>query len=155
MVEKGVGQPPQAPTCLVVVDADRLVGEVSARHHEWPPRIGHQQVMERRVGRHHADPAAVRGDGRCERRACAPARDDDRARRRLEQGALGGGQSDELCGRGGHDRERLRLTLLALAQPRHGRLVGRIAREVVAAEALYGEDAAVAQDRQRRVEPQA
>ena len=45
---------------VVVVVGDRLVGDVAARHHERRAGVGEQQVVQRRVGQHHAELAARR-----------------------------------------------------------------------------------------------
>ena len=63
---------------LVVVVGDRLVGAVAARQHERPAEVGEQEVVERRVREHHAEPGAAGRDGCRDRRAVAPAQEHDR-----------------------------------------------------------------------------
>ena len=61
----------------------------------------------------------------------------------VEQAALDRADAGQRVGRGhvgDHDRERLGPAALAVAQRPDGRLVGRVAGEVVAAEALDGDD---------------
>ena len=141
-----VGDRGQPLERVVVAVGDRLVGDVAARHHERHADVGEQQVVQRRVRQHHAEVAAERGatDG------APPAR----VRRRRgastigrvapgEQRRLLVRQRDQrarrLAGRR-HQRERLVLAVLARAQRGHRRLVVGAAREVVAADALDGDD---------------
>ena len=137
--------PPSRCARLVVVERDRLVGAVAARHHERAADVGAEQVMERRVREHQAEPR------RCPARPTAatgaPSRRAARARsaapRDREQRALLGVETRaSASGSARHHGERLLLAVLARAQPRDGGLVGRVAGEVVAAEALDRERSA-------------
>ena len=58
--EEGVGDPAEPRPRLVVVEGDRLVGEVPARQHERAAEVGREQVVERRVREHDAEPRASR-----------------------------------------------------------------------------------------------
>ena len=152
--EEGVGDAGQALACLVVVEGDRLVRAVAARHHERPPAVGEQQVVERRVREHQPEPRGAGRDGR--RRAPRP-----RVGARARSAARASAAASQLLARpgsasgsgvGGHDRERLVLAVLARAEPRDRLLVRRVAGEVVAAEPLDREDRAVPQQRDRLLE---
>ena len=118
----------------------------------WPASR-EQQVVQRRVGQHHAELGAARRDRRrhgARRRAAAPARSGARAR---TAGVSASPELDERRGRldvGRHQRERPVLAVLARAQPRHRGLVVGAAGEVVAAEALDRDDRAVEQQRRGR-----
>ena len=130
-----------------VVRGERLVREVAGGEDQRSADRLEQQVVERRVGQEHAEaPVPVR-DGRGERGLTVTPRleQDDRARRALEEPALqradpaqrpGGGEVPD------HDRERLGPAALAIPQPAHRGVVGRVAGEVVAAEALDRDDGA-------------
>ena len=141
--EEGVGDPAQPLAGLVVVERDRLVGAVAARHHERPAEVVAEQVVERGVGEHHAEPrdpgrdrlgdARVRRGAERARSAAARARAALAPRRRPPRAHPG---------RRVITRERLLLAVLARAQPRDRLLVRRVAGEVVAAEALDREDPA-------------
>ena len=58
--EKQIGDATQPVERLALVDADRLVGEIAARRHDGPADVPHQQMMERRVGQHHAEVRVAR-----------------------------------------------------------------------------------------------
>ena len=53
--EEGVGDVAEPLARFVVGDRDGLVGAVAARQHERPARVGHEEMVERRVGEHHAE----------------------------------------------------------------------------------------------------
>ena len=144
---KCVGDRGQALACVVVGEGDRLVGDVAAGHHERQPGVAQQQVVERRVGEHHAQLAHARCDRRRDRRVRPPGGDHDRPVGRRQPRALGLGEGDELPRVLGHQRERAVLAVLARAQPRDGRLVVGPAREVVAADPLDRQDRAAAEQR--------
>ena len=57
--EEQVGDRRQALQRLVVAIRERLLGEIAGRHHQRPPRLPHQQVMERRVRQQQADERVV------------------------------------------------------------------------------------------------
>ena len=63
----------QALERVVVAVGDRLVGDVAAGHHERRARVGEQQVVQRRVGEHHAEVAERAGRPRRDRRRPAGA----------------------------------------------------------------------------------
>ena len=137
---------------VVVAVGDRLVGDVAARQHERLAASASEQVVQRRVGQHHAELA--RRAARPPRRRGAPARRGastiGRARPRRAAPRPSVVELDELARRGDvgrHQRERLVLAVLARAQRARPPLVVGAAREVVAAEALDRDDRAVAQQR--------
>ena len=146
-----VGDAGQALARVVVAVGDRLVGDVAARHHERRRGVGSQQVVQRRVGQHHAELGAARGDGaarRARRRAAARARSGARARpaaaprpRPSSTSVRAAATSRAMSANGPV------LAVLARAQPRDRLLVVGAAREVVAAQALDGDDRAVEQRR--------
>ena len=145
-----VGDARQALARVVVAVGDRLVGDVAARHHERRRGVVREQVVQRRVGQHHAELAVARGDRRRHGRVGAPRREHDRPLAPGQQLRLGVAQLDERPRRrdvAHHERERPVLAVLARAQSRDRLLVVGAAREVVAAEALDGHDRAVEQGR--------
>ena len=62
--EEGVGDPAQPRPSVVVVERDRLVRDVSARQHERAADVGREQVVQRRVREHDAEPRRPRRDRR-------------------------------------------------------------------------------------------
>ena len=104
--------------------------------------------MQGCVRKHHAELRHVRGDGCGDLRSGPARRQHDRPRARDEQRPRTLPQLDEhprgrlvAC----HQREGAILAALARAQLAHRALVGRSAGQVVAADALHGEDRAVGQ----------
>ena len=115
--------------------------------------IGEQQVLQRRVGQHHAELGAARRDRRRDRGVRSARRDHDRPLAPGEQRLLGRPEVDERPRRRdvrGHQRERAVLAVLARAQRRDRGLVVGAAGEVEAADALDGEDPPGAQRERRR-----
>ena len=113
-----------------------------------------EQVLQRRVRQHRAQPRETRRDAR-QRGIGAGGlrRQHDRPRGRLEQRALGGadvGQPGERRRVGDHHREGLGLARLARAQARHRVGVAGVAGEVKAAEALDRDDLAASEPRDGR-----
>ena len=132
---------------VVVVVGDRLVGDVAARHHERPPGVGEQQVVERRVRQHHAELGRARArPTAATRRVRAPAGEHDRPRAGERAARSSSRVSSTSVARrrevGGHQRERLVLAVLARAQRGDRVLVVGAAGEVEAAEALDRHDRA-------------
>ncbi len=85
VAQERIGDPAEPLACLVVVVRDRLVGAVAARHHERSAEVADQQVVQRCVGKHHAEPGIAGRDGAGDRRAVPPAQEHDRPPARLEQ----------------------------------------------------------------------
>ena len=101
------------------VERDRLVGHVAAGHHERHADVGEQQVVQRRVGEHHAELARARRDRRRDARAGRRGAMHDRAlaRERARCRARSARARDVAH----HQRERPVLAVLAGAQPRRRR----------------------------------
>ena len=140
---------------VVVLVGDRLVGHVAARHNERLAHVGHQQMVERRVGQHHAELRRARRHRRRHARVRAPRRQHDRARGRQQQLLRGLAHRDQVArhrGIGGHQRERLVLAVLSRAELRHRILVSGQAGEMEAAEALDRDDRAVQQRARGRLD---
>jgi len=152
--EELVGDTAEARACLGVVDGDRLVRAVPARHHERELGVGEKEVVERGVGEHHAELGRAGCDRRGNRSAGAPGQQHDRTLARAQERGRRRRELDERLGRRRHQGERLVLAVLAAPEPRHRLLVGRVAGEVVAAEALHGEDRAAPEERHGLVERQ-
>ena len=138
---------------VVVAIGDRLVASVAARHHQRAAGVREQQVVQRRVGQHHAELGDAGRDGRRDARA-GPARARARSARATERSSASSAASSTTSAVrrgdvGHHQRERLVLAVLARAQRRDRGLVVGAAGEVVAAEALDRHDRAVAQQRRR------
>ena len=113
------------------------------------PTSASKQMVQRRVGQHHAQIAGMRGDGRGDPHAGPARSDDDRPlaaedlRRRL----------DQRRGVANHQGERPVLAVLARPQPRHGRLVVGAAGEMEAADPFDGDDRAREQRLHRLLDP--
>ncbi len=139
-----IGDSSETRERLVVAGDQRLAARVRTRHHERellrigePRRAGgpagrlvEQQVLQRRVREHRAEPRESRRDaGQLVVGAVALAQQHDRPLRAFEQRALRRRNvrpARHRCRSGDHHGERLFLARLALAQPR--RLPGRCAR---------------------------
>jgi hypothetical protein len=76
--EEEVGDAGQSREGVLVAEGDGLVGDVAARHHERQPRVGQQQVVQRRVGQHQPQLGHARRDGRRHRLAAPAKRQHDR-----------------------------------------------------------------------------
>ncbi len=141
--QHGVDQGPEPCERLLVGVRDRVVGPVSAAHHEGPAHLGHQQVVERRVGQHQAEVVDARCDRLCDGRPRLAAREHDGPRDR-DEGGFGVGIEDAQLPRrlqvGDHEGERLVVPGLSPPQLGHRAPVGRVSRQVVAADALDGQD---------------
>ena len=153
--QERVGDALQRVPGLVVAVDDRLVGDVSAGQDDRTGHGGEQQVVQRRVRQHDAELAVARGGGVRDGGAGPAGQQHDRAGRAGQQG--GGRVVDlgQFRGRGqvgGHHRERLVLAVLALAERGDGLLAGGVGGQVVAAQALDGEDAAAAEEFGGRLE---
>ena len=135
---------------VLVAVRDRLVAPVPAREHQRDARVRAEQVMQRAVGQHHPELAGARGDRGRHARAGPPGREHDRPRDASQQRAGGVAEHHEVLGRrdvGGQQRERLVLAMLAGAQlGDRARIVGA-AGQVVAADALDGDDRPVPEQR--------
>ena len=60
MNEKAIGDGTQAGVGFFVADADRLLAEVAAGHHQGRAEGVEQQLVQRRVGEHDAEVAVAR-----------------------------------------------------------------------------------------------
>ena len=136
--EEQVRDPAQPLQRVVVRERDRLVGHVAARHHQRHADVGQQQVVQRRVGEHHAEVVRARRDRRRDARVGAARRDHDRRARRAGRSSA----STSARGIARHQRERAVLAVLAGAQAGDGGLVVGAAREVEPADALDRDDPA-------------
>ena len=108
--------------------------------------------MQRRVGQHHPEVGRARRHGRGDRSIGAPRREHDRPARRAQERARRVVELDERLGRvevRRHHGERPLLAVLARAQRGDRVLVGGQAGQVIAADALDGDDRAAAQQRRR------
>ena len=155
MDEEQVGDVAQPSHGVVVEVRDRLVGHVRARHDQRLADVGEQDVVQRRVGEHHAEVGRARGDGGGDRRPGAARGEDDRPRASGQHRLVGCAQLNELTrgrDRRHHQRKRLVLAMLARPQPRHRLLVGGPAGQVVSADPLDRNDRPAAQCRDRRTQ---
>ena len=55
MHKKDVGNACQALERFLFVSADRLVTKIPAGGNHWKPKLAQEQMMQRRVGKHHAE----------------------------------------------------------------------------------------------------
>ena len=83
--EEGVGDPAQPRPRLVVLERDRLVGDIPARQHERTAEVGREQVVERRVREHDAEPRRPGRDRLGDRGTAPPPHEHDRPLARAEQ----------------------------------------------------------------------
>ena len=166
--DEGVGNAFEPGDRLAVAGDQRLAGRIGAGHHQregllrvepgaarrTPGRLVEEQVLQRRVRQHRAQPGESRRDAAQRvigRRALA--QQHDRPLRRRELRAFGRAHfrpGRHRRGIGDHDRERLLLPVLALAQPRDGVLVARVAGEVKAPQTLDRHDLAARKPAYRR-----
>ena len=139
--EEGVGDLAEPPPGVLVVDRDRLVGAVAARHHERHADVVAEQVVERGVGEHQPEPRrpARRPTARRERPPAARRARSGASTPRSSASSSAVSSASVVRARR-HHGERLLLAQLPRAQAGDGLLVGRVAGEVVAAEALHRED---------------
>ena len=72
-----VGNLPETPERLFVVGDQRLVARIARGHDQRPDRLGQQQVVQRRVRKHQADPRTELADGRREHRPVGFRQQDD------------------------------------------------------------------------------
>ena len=150
VAEEGVGDRAEPAQRFGVAVGDRLLGDVARGQHQGLAQVGEQQVMERRVGQHHAEVGAAGRDRGGDRGAGPAPGDRDRPLPPAEQALLGRAQLDQPPRRievGGDQREGLALAALAAPQLRNRALVGGPAGEVVAADPLDREDRAAGQHR--------
>ena len=149
--EEEIGDRAQARAGIGIVEGDRLVGHVATGHHQRRAGITEQQVVQGGVGEHHAELRSTgrHRSGHRKTEAVRPAGGEhDRPLGRGEQVPFGVAQRHQALrfgDAGDHQRERLVLAVLARAQRGHHRLVVGAAREVIPADALDGENRAVAQ----------
>ncbi len=151
--EEEVGDAGQAGEGLAVPRRHRLLGEVAGGHDEGAPRGFQEEVVERRVGQQQAHQRVARRDLGREAAPGPPPHEDDGTLDRGEEALLGGihdRQGARVVEGEHHDRERLLVALLPLAEPPHGRGRRGVAREVVAAQALHRHDPSLAQGQRRR-----
>ncbi len=147
-----VGDAGQALQRVLVAVGDRLVRDVAAGHHQRPARVAQQQVVERRVGQHHAEVRRGRRHRGRHRRPRPPRRHDDRPVAAPQQALVRGAEARERPRRlavGGHHRERLLLPALARPQPRDRPLVLCPAGKVEAPDPLHGDDRALVEGGRR------
>ncbi len=145
MAEERVGDLSDLVERLFVVDRDRLVRAIPARHHERHADVVDQQVVEGRVREQHAEPRRSRGHGGRHGRVGAAPCEHDRPGIRREESRRLRVELHERLGLCRHDGKGLLVAVLARPQAGDGRLLGRIAGQVEAAEPLDGEDAARSQ----------
>jgi hypothetical protein len=143
--QEDVGDPREPLQRVVVAERDRLVADVAARQHERHAGVAEQQVVQRRVGEHHAQFRHAGRDPVGDRRARGPRRQHDRPRRRRQQRHVLLAERHERTRRRHvrrHERERPVLAVLTGAQPRDRRAVVGTTREMDAADALHRDDRA-------------
>ena len=150
--EEAVREPGQPRQRVVVVGGQGLVGEIARGQHHGASERLEQQVVQRRVGQEDAQPPVAGRNGRGEAWQPAPtgSQQDDRPGGAREQRPLQCPDAAQGLDRGGvpdHDGERLRPPALAVPKAAHRVLVGRVAGEVVAAQALHRDDRAREQGR--------
>ena len=154
--EEGVAERREPRARVLVVLQQGVVGVVRARHHERAETLREEEVLDRGVGEHDAEAVAARRDrrrSRPPRPGAAPARSGraGETRRRLRRG----GQRHQPPRRRevrDHHGERLVVASLPAPQPPRRPPRSRVDDQVVAAEPLHGQDAALPQQRPPRGE---
>ena len=79
--EEAVGDRVELRESFVVAVGDRLVRAVAAGHHEGDARVVQQEVMQGRVGEHHAESCLARARLLGDAGVRPPVEQDDRTRR--------------------------------------------------------------------------
>ena len=74
---RDLGKPPER---VLIAVGDRFLADVCARHHERDADVGQQQVVKRRVRKHHAELGSDGRDGPGDRRIAAARGEHDRPR---------------------------------------------------------------------------
>jgi ELWxxDGT repeat protein len=143
--EEDVGDPSEALAGLAVLGGDRLVRAIAGGHHQRAAEVRAEEVVERRVREHHAEPLGARCHRPSDGRGVAPSDQNDGCRRPGQEFPLAIIEVGDRLRIAGHHGQRLRLPVLALAKPGDGGLIGRVAGEVIAAEALDCDDRAAAE----------
>ena len=113
--EEGVRDLAESFARVVVSVGDRLVGDVCRRHHERAAEVGEQHVLERRVGKHHAEVPGERRHRLGHGRPVATPSDHDRPLASEQELLLVCAQVDQrarLLDTSRHQRKRLLLALL-------------------------------------------
>ena len=143
MKEKAVGHRRELAPRLGVLRGDRLLGAVSAGHHQDGRPVVEEQLLQRARRQEHAQLAQSRCDVRRQPASRAQGRQDDGARRGGERLAAHVVQHDhplDLLQAPGHDGERLRRALLSCPQPRDGRRILRVDGQHEPTDPLDGQD---------------
>ena len=153
--QERVGDRAEPPSRVGVVGGDRLLAQIAARHHQRTASAVEQQVMQRRVRKHHADGVEAGRDGRSERAVPAAREQYDRPLGRCKQLGFRGAQLGDrtrLTEGAHHHGERLRVAVLAGAETLHGDLVGCVHGEVEAAQPADGDDLSRREQLRRRAD---
>ena len=144
MHEDRIGNLGESPLCGHIVIDNRLAAEVCTRH---DPEIirGEQEEVYGRVWKHHAETRVPRGNARGDRilPIRPPLQQHNRRSRRGKPAFLllrDSAQSAHRLKRARHHGERLRLAPFAAAQACDRLIAARVAREMVAADALDRND---------------
>jgi hypothetical protein len=142
--EKKIGDRGESASGVIIVDGDRLVGEVAARHHQWdPPEDLDEADMQRRRREHDAKIRIVGSDRWCDGRREATAHQDDGAARREKKLAFEGRDFGESLGQGevgDHQSQRLGFSVFTTSKFADGVLQASITNQMVAADTLECSD---------------
>ena len=148
MMQEGVGHRAEAGGDALGIGEHRLAAAVRRGRDQGPAERLQQQVVQRRIGQHEPDLAEAGCDGGCKPACGFLLHEHDGAPGRAQQRELPLARPRKVReGLGDHHRQRLRRPVLALAQPRDGLLIGGIAQQVIAADALHRHDGAAPQRR--------
>ena len=160
-----VGDGRQSLPGVLVLEADGLVGQVAAGHHQDAGRRGgrvrhrlKEEMVQRCVRQEHADPGIARGHQRGDGGPGPLLEQHDRARRTRQVGLFPRVEAGHDTGGvevGHHHGEGLVPAVLAPAQPLDRGVAGGVAGQVVPAQSLDGDDRPSGQcllgGRQRRI----
>ena len=153
--ERVAGDAGQPARGVRLVDRLRLVGQVAAGHHDRPIERAQDQVVERGRRQHEAERREAGRDRLGQPLGPGRGEQDDRRLGAREHGGLdrvGVAVAADHVERARHHRQRLAIAVLGRAQPRDRLGAGRVARQVIAAEALDRDDLALEDQAAGRVD---
>jgi hypothetical protein len=147
--EEQIRDGPESGEGFLLVDADRVVADVAAGGDQGETEIGGQEVVDRRVRQHEAEPGIPRGDAVRDaarsRASTAPPNENDGRGGGSQEAGLGRVEVGEVGGRGERGTEegqRFGFAVLALPQAADGLLVVGSHQELESAQTLEGDDPA-------------
>ena len=134
---------------LLFIDADRLIAQIAAGGNHRKAQSPHQQMMQRRVGQHHAQHRIARRNRRCQRgcrrellRRTSTIGDSGERSRRSSSGVSSHSRSTSSAA-GNISANGFSSRCLRSRRPAHRVLVARVHHQVEAAQSLYADNLAL------------